>query len=826
MSSMDEEEEIEYSFALEYSGPPLLFNDYDLPKALPIDLNRIPTASIVSLSFSKELILPVIHPIRAKECNKNKDHDDESPTSVILLGTDDDDSEVSAAHQENTTSSRPVHGRRVSFVASVDAESSDQDDLSIEEDNDVENAEHGGNDAVQEKAKRGLCYLCCRGNWLVEKEGCIVCNAKYCKNCVLRAMGSMPEGRKCRSCIGRPIDESRRGSLGRCSRMLKRMLSKLEIRQIMEVEKSCEVNQLHPECIFVNGQQLCQKELVLLQNCPNPPTRLKPGRFWYDKLSGFWGKEGQHPCKIISPHLNVGGHIMRNASNGNMKVVINNREITKRERQMLRLAGVQCAGSPSFWLDEYGDYKEEGQKNPKGNLWKTPAIKLICAALSLPTPTKIKIPTSEEVNKLVSGFFPEYVKQRKRRKLLLVGYNGSGTSTIYKQAKLLYKAEPFSDEELQNFNVMIQKNSYQYLSTLLELRERFEHEDLTEIANRQSVDQPHDNGHGLSIFSVSPKLKAFSEWLFKIVVSGNLEVIFPAANADYAPLVKELWKDSAIQASFRKARDLGLLEGAAEYFLQRVVDISRSDYKPSETDILKTEGTTSSNGIACMDFSFPHSALSNDDTAGHQHDPLLRYQLIRIHGGNLQENCKLLDMFEDVQLVIFCVALSDYDQFCDEGTGNATNKMLASRKLFESVVTHPTFKKMNFHLILNKFDMLEEKIEHIPLNKCSWFDDFVPLRTRHRQQNGKNHNMYTSLAEQAFQYVAYKFKRLFTSLTDRKLYVSASKGLERETVDETLKYSREVLKWEEERSNYSTTEISNFSTDASSSPSNREIKSL
>ncbi|KAK9164040.1 hypothetical protein Syun_004942 [Stephania yunnanensis] len=712
----EEEEEIEYSFALEYTGPPLLFNDDDdLPKVLPIDINRIPTASIVSLTLSNELILPVIHPIGAKHCSKNK---------------------------EDTTDSRPIHGRRVSFVASVDAGSTDEDDSSIE-DHDVENAEHGNE--VQVNAKRGSCHLCCRGSWLVEKEGCIVCNAKYCKSCVLRAMGSMPEGRKCRSCIGRPIDESKRGSLGRCSRMLKRMLSKLEIRQIMEVEKSCEVNQLHPESIYVNGKQLCQKELVLLQNCPNPPAKLKPGRFWYDKLSGFWGK---------------------------------------------------------------------------------PAIKLICAALSLPTPPKIEIPTSEEVNKLVSGFFPEYVKQQKRRKLLLVGYKGSGTSTIYKQAKLLYKAEPFSDEELQNFNVTIQKNSYQYLSMLLELREHLEHEDLTEMANRQSLDQPDDNGHGLSIFSISPKLKAFSEWLLKIVVSGNLEAIFPAANSDYAPLVKELWKDSAIQATFSRARDLRLLQGAAEYFLQRIVDISRSDYKPSETDILKTEGITSSNGLACTDFSFPPSAVNNADTAEDQHDPLLRYQLIRIHGGNLQENCKLLDMFEDVQLVIFCVALSDYDQFCNEGTGNATNKMLACRKLFESVVTHPTFKKMNFHLILNKIDLLEEKIEHVPLNKCSWFDDFVPLKSRHRPQNGENHNNYTSLAEQAFQYIAYKFKRLFASLTDRKLYVSVSKGLERETVDVALRYSREVLKWEEERSNYRITEISNFSTEASSSPSNRETKSL
>jgi len=46
---------------------------------------------------------------------------------------------------------------------------------------------------------------------------------------------------------------------------------------------------------------------------------------------------GQKPCQIISPHLNVGGPIKANASNGNTQVFMNGREITKVELRMLQV---------------------------------------------------------------------------------------------------------------------------------------------------------------------------------------------------------------------------------------------------------------------------------------------------------------------------------------------------------------------------------------------------------------------------------------------------------------------------------------------------------
>ncbi|GLU19956.1 hypothetical protein SLE2022_361760 [Rubroshorea leprosula] len=936
------ENEAQYSFAVEYTGPPV---PYDLPRAVPINIEKIPVAAVVSkVSLSEtELHIPIVPPILApdRKMFSKELHPTVSPTSVIdthdcvskelelgsettvsptsviafeetvegdnnncvlsgelsSSGADDygnyesgelsdvidgfpkrrGSCSVSNEHNTNGYSdsfdkSRECSSRlRVSncgeesldfnddlnqpdwasneSVLSLDYPSSRVSSLKTGECNNECNGEVrraqvvtfcdiGSDDGVNEeisqdeqpqiirakrepqtKGKKGSCYRCLKGNRFTDKEVCLVCDAKYCSNCVLRAMGSMPEGRKCVTCIGFPIDESKRGGLGKCSRMLKRLLNDLEVRQIMKAEKLCEANQLPPEYVCVNGKPLCHDELVILQTCSNPPKFLKPGNYWYDKVSGLWGKEGQKPSKIISPHLNVGGPIQPDASNGNTQVFINGREITKVELRMLQLAGVQCAGNPHFWVNDDGSYQEEGQKNTKGYIWGKAGTKLLCAVLSLPVPSKAPNPDFDQVNSLPSRNVPDYLEQRAIQKILLVGSSGSGTSTIFKQAKILYKDVPFSDDERENIKLTIQTNVYGYLGILLEGRERFEEESLAEMKQRKSSDETDPTGSTdndvKTVYSIGPRLKAFSDWLLKTMVSGNLEAIFPAATREYAPLVEELWNDAAIQSTYKRRSELEMLPSVANYFLEQAVHILRTDYEPSGLDILHAEGVTSSNGLACLDFSFPQSTADENIDTADQHDSLLRYQLIRVQARGLGENCKWLEMFEDVGLVIFCVNLSDYDQFSVDGT----NKMLQIRRFFESIVTHPTFEQMDFLLVLNKFDLFEEKIEEVPLSQCDWFDDFHPVISNNRPNSNTNSNSINnnpSLGQLGFHYIAVKFKKLFSSLTGRKLYVSLVNGLEPESVDSALKFAREILKWDEERAIFSLTECSMYSTEASS----------
>ncbi|KAM1151938.1 hypothetical protein EV1_034255 [Malus domestica] len=883
--------ELEFSFAVEYKGPPV---GYDIPNAFPVDIRHIPTAAPVSsASLMNNLSLPVIHPI-SKSTKKPKEEskletevkfgkeivssnsvtpaeleisNGEKGVSTLsdkgeisgklgssgslsgslegVLELPDDgqeaqgfpnymspgnwgssesgsssrslSSEVFSGREEADTDAIPHHVKRPSAVTFRDP---DSNDIVQEEEFDLSEGEEDlrVRPMIERSGKKGSCYRCGKGNRLMEKEVCIVCGAKYCYNCVLRAMGSMPEGRKCVTCISFAIDESRRRKLGKCSRMLKRLLTKSEVELIMKAEISCQANQLPGNLIFVNGEPLSQEELVRLQSCRNPPKKIKPGCYWYDNVSGFWGKEGHRPCQIISPQLSVGGHIRRNASNGDTNILINNREITKLEAFMLKLAGVPCEGNLHYWVSADGEYQEEGMNQVKGKIWDKTTIKMVCNILSLPIPSGSANLSTDEVS--TRNTFEE----KKLNQIVLVGHHKSGTSTIFKQAKLLYNV-PFSEDERQSIKFVIQSRLYSYLGILLEGREWFEEESLIEKRKGKGrlLDEPGPSvytGNTSQLddktrYSIGPRLKAFSDWLLKSMVSGNLEAIFPAATREYAPFVEDLWKDPAIQSTYDRRNEIEMLPRPAAYFLNRAVEISRTDYEPTDMDILYAEGITSSNSLTSMEFSIPPSAGNSNLDPPYQHDPSLRYQLIRVHQSTLGGNCKLVEMFEDVDMVAFCVSLTEYDEFSTDVNGVSINKMMASKQLFENIVTHPAFDQKGFLLILNKYDLLEEKIDEAPLTRCEWFHDFNPVTSQNPSSSNNNSNNPT-LAHRAFQYIAVKFKRFFHSLTDRKLFVSLVTALESDTVDEALRYASEILKWEEEVPRL-INEISSASIEASSS---------
>ncbi|XP_074275376.1 extra-large guanine nucleotide-binding protein 1-like isoform X2 [Silene latifolia] len=898
------------SIALEYTGSPV--NHTSIPKVLPLDISRIPTAkAAVSLALLNHLSLPVVEPVNYKshstvndlklgswaahsgryscsdgsdngysdggfdEIESVKEFDEngknggkldeqeglpkcgygiiESSGSLGFTSTRDHSHEFSESsdmletpldcHEScmspsncNSVDESGSTARGLSGVVCYEDEEEESDGEHLEcrrkkrkptvtfcdQDSDemigreeslsVDEGVFRERPVPQKPAKRGMCYHCHKGNRFTEKEACLVCDAKFCVHCIIKAMGSMPEGRKCIDCSGFPIDDSKRHLLGRCSRVLRRLLKAEEVKQIMYNEISCPANQLPPECIYVNGSPLCMQELMELRSCSNPPTNLKPGNYWYDRTSGLWGKEGQKPCQIITPQLIVGESKMkRDASNGNTNVQFNNREITKPELWVLQSSGVHCDGALSFWLDADGSYQEEGMNLNKGNLWGKKRTKILCTLLSLPTPES---PNPRSRSKRASdGGFPSYLEHRAFCKVLLVGNDKSGTSTIYKQARVLYDV-PFSEEELQDIKSMIQSNLYRYLGRLLEQREVFEEESLCIKRKGKFIEQagPSDSEMGgKSDYSLGPKLKAFSDWLINVIVAGNLEIIFPAATRENAPFVEELWKDASIQATYSR-RDEFSLPRAARYFLDRAPEIAQVDYEPSDTDILYAEGITSSNGLKSMEFVFPQTTNNTYKDPDEQPSPVTRCQLVRVDKKCIGEKCKWLEMFEDTNIILFCVSLTEYDEYEFDSNGDLQNRMMQSKKFFESVISHPRFKETNFLLILNKYDLLEEMIEQSPLTRCEWFEDFNPLSSR--QQNKRNGS---SIAQSAFHHIAAKFKNLFKDLTGRKLYVSRVTGLEADTVDGALIYAREIVKWEEDKLSLSINEFSSESIDVNSS---------
>ncbi|XP_010271181.1 PREDICTED: extra-large guanine nucleotide-binding protein 3-like isoform X2 [Nelumbo nucifera] len=853
---LPDEEHLDYSIAVEYRGPPVL---YEVPKVEPLDFDSlsIRSSSLVSVSEYApvvRVVAPVI--LAAPKASRfngilngegsgelGKSPQVESPRSLgstraqtefrgdgsreLDWGGEGAEEGLSPASspslwEGNSVSDSPfvgspkttVGGRRTAVVAFNTA------DQWVDEEDELASTRSSVVDQevvpVVVQRKRGVCSRCGKGNILKEREACLVCDARYCSNCVLKAMGSMPEGRKCVSCIGKPINELKRSSLGKSSRMLCRLCSPLEVRQIMKAEKECSANQLRPEQLIVNGRPLRQEELAEVLGCAYPPQKLKPGRYWYDKDSGLWGKEGEKPDKIISSKLNVGGKLQSEASNGNTQVYINGREIPKIELRMLKLAKVQCPRDTHFWVYADGSYEEEGQNNIKGKIWEKASTRFLCSLFSLPVPPRNATGQGEDAANFSSRSVPEYLEQRKVQKLLLHGLEGSGTSTIFKQAKFLHGN--FTSEEQHDMKLMIQRNMYKYLSVLLEGREHFEEEALM---RRDATFDAEESGQAESgcdeskqcIYAINQRLKHFSDWLLEIMATGDLDAFFPAATREYAPVVDEVWKDPAIQETYKRRDELHFLPDVANYFLNRAIEISSNEYEPSEKDILYAEGVTQSNGVAFLEFMLddhsPMSEIYNENFECPQTNQ--RYQLIRVNSKGLGDGCKWLEMFEDVRAVLFCVALSDYDQLRAQGMGPVCNRMLASRDLFESVVRHPCFRDTPFILLLNKYDAFEEKINRVPLTVCEWFGDFSPVKPHHNNQ---------SLANQAYFYVAMKFKNLYTSITNGKLFVAQTRAHERSTVDDAFKYTREILKWEDEKDDKYVIngEDSFYSTEISSSP--------
>lgn len=335
------------------------------------------------------------------------------------------------------------------------------------------------------------------------------------------------------------------------------------------------------------------------------------------------------------------------------------------------------------------------------------------------------------------------------QKLLLLGAGESGKSTIFKQIKLLFQTG-FNEAELKSYITVIHANVYQIVKIL--------YDGAKELAQNEEES---------SKYALSDEIKEIGEKLSEI--GGRLD--YPHLSKELAQEIETLWKDDAIQETYSRGNELQVPD-CTLYFMENLRRLAVADYIPTKEDVLYARIRTT--GVVEIQF----SPVGENKKSGEV------YRLFDV-GGQRNERRKWIHLFEGVTAVIFCAAVSEYDQTLFEDENR--NRMMETRELFEWVLKQPCFEKTSFMLFLNKFDIFEKKVLDVPLNVCDWFKDYQPV------YSGKQE------VEHAYEFVKKKFEELYFQSTaphcvDRVFKIYRTTALDQKLVKKTFKLVDETLR--------------------------------
>ncbi|KAF8311283.1 G-protein alpha subunit [Clavulina sp. PMI_390] len=261
----------------------------------------------------------------------------------------------------------------------------------------------------------------------------------------------------------------------------------------------------------------------------------------------------------------------------------------------------------------------------------------------------------------------EVRKYKKEAKILLLGSGESGKSTIVKQMKILHQ-NGFTEDELHVWRAVVNKNLVDSAQAI--------------VLAMRTLNVDPENGAN----------RTFAQQILDFTLSNDPAYTLPSSFAD---AVESVWQDPVMQTVLDHQTEYYLMDSAA-YFFGEVRRICDAKYIPSEDDVLRARSKTT--GITETRFYMGQLSIHMFDV-----------------GGQRSERRKWIHCFEAVTSIIFCVAISEYDQVLLEE--KAQNRMQESLVLFESIVNSRWFLSTSIILFLNKIDIFEKKIPRSPLQK-------------------------------------------------------------------------------------------------------------
>ncbi|GAA5842210.1 hypothetical protein JCM11251_000129 [Rhodosporidiobolus azoricus] len=262
-------------------------------------------------------------------------------------------------------------------------------------------------------------------------------------------------------------------------------------------------------------------------------------------------------------------------------------------------------------------------------------------------------------------------------KCLMLGAGESGKSTLLKQIRLLY-ANPYSDEERASYKEIVFTNALQSMQAVL---------------------------RGAEVVSITLPSHLYPHADF--LLNTDPEQAADRATGDIDPKVHEailaLWQADETKEIVKRAAQFQLND-SAEYFFDAMPRLGQPHYLPTDQDVLRTR--VRSTGIVEEVFQVKGTKLRVFDV-----------------GGQRSERKKWIHCFENVDLLIFLVAISEYDQKLYED--ESVNRLAEASMLWESISASRWFAKSAFVLLLNKVDIFTNKILGAGPPLTKFFPDYT-----------------------------------------------------------------------------------------------------
>ncbi|RHZ80365.1 hypothetical protein Glove_137g33 [Diversispora epigaea] len=261
---------------------------------------------------------------------------------------------------------------------------------------------------------------------------------------------------------------------------------------------------------------------------------------------------------------------------------------------------------------------------------------------------------------------------KKECKILLLGSGESGKSTIVKQMKIIHQ-NGYTKDELALYRITVYKNLVDSAQAIIYAMKKLR------LEPRRSVN------------------RNLSEKILDYYVESDPSF---QLSPEMVEAIDSVWRDPIISELMEKQNHFYLMD-SAPYFFAAVKRIGSPGYIPEEADVLRAR--TKTTGISETRFNMGQLSIHMFDV-----------------GGQRSERKKWIHCFEAVTSIIFCVALSEYDQVLLEESGQ--NRMAESLILFESVINSRWFLRTSIILFLNKIDLFRAKLPRVPLEQ--YFPDY------------------------------------------------------------------------------------------------------